>query len=117
MRKSVKKKWVEALRSKKYKQGKNQLKRGDKFCCLGVLCDLYRKTRKRGKWKMYLGSYVFYAEKDHHDSVLPKGVFKWAGLPDNNPLVPWGKARRSLAALNDDEVSFDKIAAVIEEQF
>lgn len=38
-------KWIEALRSGKYKQGKGQLKQDDRYCCLGVLqeitnCDL-----------------------------------------------------------------------------
>ena len=36
----VKQKWVEALRSGQYLQGKNALKTDDKFCCLGVLCDI-----------------------------------------------------------------------------
>lgn len=31
-----KKKWVEALRSGKYQQGKYYLKDGDTYCCLGV---------------------------------------------------------------------------------
>lgn len=35
-----KKKWVEALRSGKYKQGKEALCFGDKYCCLGVLCEI-----------------------------------------------------------------------------
>lgn len=40
--------WVKALRSGEYKQGYGYLhyKRGgkDKFCCLGVLCDLAVKN-------------------------------------------------------------------------
>lgn len=42
----LKAKWVEALRSGKYAQGKRALRTGrdkpenDLFCCLGVLCDL-----------------------------------------------------------------------------
>lgn len=35
----LKAKWVEALRSGEYEQGRNQLKLGSKFCCLGVLFD------------------------------------------------------------------------------
>ena len=34
----IKRKWVEALRSGKYKQGRDQLQNGDTYCCLGVLC-------------------------------------------------------------------------------
>lgn len=33
--------WVEALRNGKYKQTKRFLQNGDKFCCLGVACDLF----------------------------------------------------------------------------
>lgn len=33
-------KWIEALRSGEYKQGRNQLRTGDSFCCLGVACDI-----------------------------------------------------------------------------
>ena len=35
------KKWVAALRSGKYEQAKGWLREGDKFCCLGVACDLF----------------------------------------------------------------------------
>ncbi len=36
----VKQKWVEALRSGRYKQGRRKLRVGDEYCCLGVLCDI-----------------------------------------------------------------------------
>jgi hypothetical protein len=41
MNPEVKQKWVAALRSGNYEQGKNYLKTfNGKFCCLGVLCDI-----------------------------------------------------------------------------
>ena len=40
MNKQVKRLWLDALKSRKYPQGKGRLKRGDSFCCLGVLCEL-----------------------------------------------------------------------------
>jgi hypothetical protein len=40
MKPEVKQMWLEALRSGKYKQGKHQLRSGNKFCCLGVLCEV-----------------------------------------------------------------------------
>lgn len=40
MKNVTKEEWVVALRSGEYKQGPGALHRGDKFCCLGVLCDL-----------------------------------------------------------------------------
>ena len=41
MEASLKAKWIEALRSGKYKQGRLGLRtKSDDFCCLGVLCDI-----------------------------------------------------------------------------
>jgi len=80
MDKKIKKLWLEALRSGKYKQGRGQLKTDDnKFCCLGVLCDLHSKEFNR-EWKEnddYLGC----------DLNLPIEVQKWAGLEENAPIV------------------------------
>lgn len=45
MNKALKKKWVDALRSGKYKQGKTALRVGNNFCCLGVLCDVIDPKR------------------------------------------------------------------------
>jgi hypothetical protein len=41
MKAELKQKWLEALRSGKYKQGQAVLRTSaDRFCCLGVLCDI-----------------------------------------------------------------------------
>lgn len=42
MNKELKQRWIEALRSGNYKQGRFclRVKRYDSFCCLGVLADL-----------------------------------------------------------------------------
>ena len=37
------KRWIAALRSSKYKQGYGYLVSGNKYCCLGVLCDVAKK--------------------------------------------------------------------------
>lgn len=37
---AIKEKWVAALRSGAYEQGRNQLRTANGYCCLGVLCDL-----------------------------------------------------------------------------
>lgn len=41
----LKTRWLEALRSGEYKQGRAYLRKDDKFCCLGVLCDLIDSTQ------------------------------------------------------------------------
>jgi hypothetical protein len=41
MNKEIKNKWVVALRSGEYKQGKHLLRStGNRYCCFGVLCDV-----------------------------------------------------------------------------
>lgn len=37
---SIKEDWIKALRSGKYKQGTGCLRKGDEYCCLGVLCEV-----------------------------------------------------------------------------
>ena len=40
-------KWIEALRSGKYQQGRFMLHSANhRFCCLGVACDLFAKERE-----------------------------------------------------------------------
>jgi hypothetical protein len=36
----LKKRWVAALRSGEFKQGRGLLRDGDQYCCLGVLCSV-----------------------------------------------------------------------------
>lgn len=40
-------KWVEALRSGKYRQGKGRLKNNDSYCCLGVACEISGATERQ----------------------------------------------------------------------
>lgn len=50
MKKDIKDKWIAALRSGKYEQGQNNLRSvDDKFCCLGVLCDIIDNS----KWETF----------------------------------------------------------------
>lgn len=44
MKKEIADKWVEALRSGRYKQCKSWLRDNDGFCCLGVLCDISKMS-------------------------------------------------------------------------
>lgn len=52
-RKEVIQRWIKALRSGKYKQGKYKLRSHENtFCCLGVLCDLAAKDGGP-KWQFH----------------------------------------------------------------
>lgn len=75
MKKSVKKLWLAALKSGKYKHGEGQLRHPgtenpgypERFCCLGVLCDI---AKKKGVVKSFMETGGF----------LPPKVREWAGL-------------------------------------
>lgn len=114
MRKDIKAKWIKALRSGKYAQGKGQLHTGDKFCCLGVLCDLHAKATGQ-TWDG--------ARYDGEDLMLPISVANWARLPkkyrgsaSDRTDVYFSDEHESLSELNDGGKSFKEIAAVIKEK-
>lgn len=116
MNPEIKAKWLEALRSGEYKQGKGALVevKGDErfYCCLGVLCDLAAKegvTREADGGTLGVG-FMDRGAVEH--GILPLRVQEWAGLAGPNPVVR-GEA---LAVRNDQGESFDEIADVIEER-
>lgn len=104
MKKRVLTKWLKALRSGKYKQGRGALCQIDKkgnesFCCLGVLCDLYNKEQKRNKKRgldvenvsaesSLVGTLTskpeFVRTYGECDGTLPDQVVKWAGFREYN---------------------------------
>jgi hypothetical protein len=102
-------KWVEALRSGKYKQGQHHLKWNNTFCCLGVLCDI----SKVGSWGDG-PKHAYYCDKS---ATLPDDVLAETGVKHSSGVIgTWGT---TLVELNDgvDEVvgrSFEEIADIIE---
>lgn len=106
MRTEIKKLWVAALKSGKYKQGSMYLRQTydgvKEYCCLGVLCDIYSKRRRK---------YV-----DWDNSILPIEVMNWAGLQDPNPTVKTKKTNQNcLSSVNDiGGYTFKAIAKLIE---
>lgn len=113
MNPEVKKKWIEALKSREYDQGVGGLCVGDRFCCLGVLCDLHaRETNKA--WDHQVGIERGAARYCGCRNYLPQEVMEWAGLKSENPVVG-GNDRQALANLNDGGYSFSSIANLIEE--
>lgn len=98
--------WVRALRSKKYKWGKEQLHpTEDKFCCLGVLCEV---AIKEG----IIDSY------NPHGETPPNVVRKWVGLQTKNGDfdTDWKARLSTLTEVNDESKRnpFEKIANMIE---
>lgn len=99
----VKKLWIKALRSEKFKQGTGALKKRDddgiiRHCCLGVLEEI---AAKEGVVKRITGSYLALA------------VQKWAEIDTKDPIL--GPRIGSCASdLNDGGNSFNFIADRIE---
>ena len=110
----LKKKWIEALRSGKYKQGKNRLHRAEdnSYCCLGVLCEVAgfekrESTDERGNaYKLPDG--VTYT------TSIPASFFGFRDDSENTP-------RDKVMLYNDCEdkrhKGFKAIATYIEKRF
>jgi hypothetical protein len=106
MNPSVKQAWTEALRSGKYQQGKECLCQGGKFCCLGVLTDIYLQETKQ-QWRRDVGGFYSF---ETEGGILPFSVQQWAGIYAPNPYL----AGYHLTSWNDDGASFEEIANLIE---
>ena len=105
MNQEIKKKWVEALRSGEYKQEVGYLRKDNKFCCLGVLCDIYEKETGKD------------AFNQNHQEVLPYNVSEWAGLGIVYSPCIKQKNNHTLSYLNDiGNCDFQEISNWIDEE-
>lgn len=119
----IKARWVAALRSGEYKQGRHRLKRRrehqkSEYCCLGVLCEIavqdgVIKPPEKIEDEGFPGSAYKY-EGDKF-SLGPR-VQEWAGIESNPAVKDPNGHWSSLADMNDDGASFEEIADVIERQ-
>lgn len=130
MKKEWADKWIAALRSGNYLQGRGslmQLNRSEpdavpSFCCLGVLCDIAKaEPEVKGHWDS-----KFFRTACGHDelgyrqdsALIPPAVQKATGM-----LTDWGQFRTAegdeqLTNLNDKAgKSFEEIAQVIEKHW
>ncbi len=114
--KELVKKWVAALRSGDYKQGREQLRNGDQFCCLGVACDIVKEQ---------IGIDWNGDRFDKKLSFLPDSVTGVFGeidsiLDTTLPITYKTFARiggKTLIGYNDRGATFEEIADIIEEQY
>ena len=120
MNKKVKQKWIKALRSGKYKQGRGYLRYNDKYCCLGVIIKLYIEEHSDEKWEKIPKRNFFSFKGDHYN--LPKEVQDWAETSNDPPVVIKG-INYTLTTMNDGNATgnikphtFDQIADLIEKQ-
>lgn len=101
--------WVEALRSGKYLQGRKSLRTGDKFCCLGVACDVAAKEGwVKGEWK----GFQFWTGDIFDAAYLSKPLQELYGLSYCCDL-----GTTSGALMNDEGSTFAQIAGAFEEEY
>lgn len=133
--KELVKQWVEALRSGKYKQGRQALRNKDEeYCCLGVLCDISKKDLGTD-WEPDIdedGDFEIYA-MEKNAGVLPDKVWEYLGKEATDYKVQISTTNSKLPdfvtndcpsrylyliTLNDVyKLSFEQIADIIEEEF
>ena len=106
---------INALRSGEYKQAQGVLKQNDRFCCLGVACDVYRKITGEGEWKVFQHEYYegFILDNEREPGILPRKVADFFGFIHRDGRL---NEENSLAHLNDIGCTFDYIANVIEKE-
>lgn len=131
---TIRTRWVTALRSDDYRQGRGLLARRDDagwtFCCLGVLCELAVADGvvTRATACSCGSAHNHVDEADRHwyagcDTQLPAAVARWAGLSSANPVVDGvdlatyndGHNAFDLDGVHVERRSFDEIAQLIEE--
>lgn len=97
-------KWIEALRSGDYVQGRKQLHDHGTYCCLGVCCKLV------GFEDFGESQYIQTGTAYYNLKQIPNGIpIQLIGTVGNNNLI------QDLVRLNDDEeCSFSEIADWLE---
>lgn len=118
MNKKIADKWVKALRSGKYKQGKSRLRTDNEYCCLGVLCDI----SKQGEWIKFKNTKNYRYASDKLGSNSPNFyahllsyILKWAKM--RSAAGEFEGCSIALTGLNDGGRSFEAIATIIEENW
>ncbi len=119
-------KWVEALESGEYEQGKSKLHGRldgvDRYCCLGVACKLFIEAG--GELRIHEvdnGGPDISVTYNNEMALLPSPVADWLGLTDRGsaftPVTVSHEGEEGqfdqLTALNDTGASFTEIAKVI----
>ena len=122
MDKHIAERWVQALRSGQYQQGQHELHPDENsYCCLGVLCDLYRVEQGKGEWTTTPNGRLhgmFRAPNEDiteiETAVIPEVVQKWAGMGSVEGNYC---GELSLAGLNDEGATFPELADLIEKKW
>lgn len=113
---------VDALRSGEYEQGEGVLRpEDDKYCCVGVGCDVARKNGIGIDWEPVAGGWSF----DGTQSIFSPRLMMWYGFdystggdPEIGVAKLAGGLRITMIGANDTEHwSFEEIAAALEASY
>ena len=99
---------VRTLRAGTHKQGKGRLRRAFTYCVGGVACDI----SGLGHWEFTHGIYVYLK----YGGSFPPEVQKFYGFQDSSGSYWTGDKYNSLMGLNDDGVTFEELADLIESE-
>lgn len=104
--------WITALRSGKYTQIKHMLHNGkpNNFCVMGVSFELFRKNSNLIEWAGEYGVNISYMSDD---DVRAKYLEFMGFESDEHKEV----SCRKLVVMNNNGVSFKKLADIIEKDF
>jgi hypothetical protein len=114
-------KWVQALRSGKFKQGTGglctqELSGDRKYCCLGVACEAAIADGLHLDVSSTNGRAYGYVHFNRNTTFLPDAVSDWLGLPSNGDVMvtdDWGAV-----SVNDAKGwSFNQIADALETRY
>lgn len=104
-------KWITALRSGDYEQGKSALKSENKYCCLGVACAINGFTE--------LGKAQFIAPNNTFGITANNGTKDINKIIKSIPKLLIGNEKNHFVELvtdmNDNDKSFEEIADWIEQ--
>lgn len=105
----IRRKWVEALRSGKYEQGRNHLRTIDgRFCCLGVLADIVDP----GSWETSSCPKDEFFIHQGSSLTLSDEFAEQVGLDGNQQMALW---KRNDGSTLIERHSFSQIADYIEQ--
>ncbi|KKL94045.1 hypothetical protein LCGC14_1868600 [marine sediment metagenome] len=115
MDQKVKQLWVAALRSGKYQQGVDKLRKDDSYCVLGVLCDQF----PGGEWVEDRRECEYGFRVSMTEGIisycLPDAIVKWAQVDDSLPGIQVNRdIHINLSSLNDGDMPFYQLADCID---
>lgn len=111
----MKKEWLEALKSGKYLQGKDSLCQDEKYCCLGVLCEIQGRLGDPSinGYRSDGNSGLFLDPENPIVKLYP--AFYQGGFPEGVIVDHDLGESTTLSHLNDWGVPFTEIAEIIDQ--